>query len=162
MSGFFRLAVAELRYKLQLSADGGDLIWCPNAVDLPASLPTPQWRSFTRLDTGYTNSIAAAMAGGTQRHGELLMNVQLIRKASEKMTVPIIPKSIAPAMRERYVDFIVLGCRNLRSVDLFPVERPSVSLDFGGRLMRGTGSSATSSILSTAISRRTTTAGVLM
>jgi hypothetical protein len=150
--------MAEMRINL-----ASDDVICTDVHNMPPELPIPHWYLLTRLDTGHTNKLVEA---ATARHGELLLNVQLIRKSAPNESVPCVPASIMPPLIDYYVDFLLLGCRSLASADLFPIEGPSVGLDFGGRLVRpGTlgasdaakGSKVTT-IITTSVSRKPSTA----
>ncbi|DAZ97328.1 TPA: hypothetical protein N0F65_003692 [Lagenidium giganteum] len=79
--------------------------------------PLPQWYPIQFLKPGDTE-------------GELLVSFDLIRKSDPGAIVEP-PESIRPAMEEKFIEIICLGCRGLQPVGFMPVNSPFVKFEIG-------------------------------
>lgn len=81
------------------------------------TVPRPKWYPICYTTEGDTE-------------GELLLSFELVKKDTPGAIVQP-PESIRPAMEEKFLEIIALGCRGLQPLGFVPVNTPFVKFDIG-------------------------------
>lgn len=83
------------------------------------STPSPKWSAMQGLDGG-------------QSLGEILFAAQFIEKKDAEQMLPP-PRPFAPSLRKAWIDFHVIGCRELFPLKpSIPLRKPRLSFDLSG------------------------------